>query len=565
MSRISLYFLLMIFSLSGLAQKKKPDEKKMLDFENAFMNAQKEQMTGNEEKAFDLFKKCTNIDPKQATPYYKLAQLSMKKRAWKDALEYNMQALKLDEENKWIVLQQAQIYEATREYELAAAGYERIAELTPEDYSNFEQAANLYSMAGKFEEAIRVYDKAEKQHGIKETNSLQKVKLYQLLKKQTKAEAEIQKLIAAYPAEMKYRGILAEFYLYTNEKEKAVQVYLGVLEMDPSAGWAHLALSKYWSEKGDHQKAFDALKRAFSDERVEAKEKINALRPYHDKSENETNKQEAMELAEILCKKHPNEAVAHIAYAMLLYRYKQYSEARNRWQQALLLEPNNPVAWHQTISCSLELKEYGRAAGDCEKAIETFPEVYDFYLLGCLSYIEQNQYKLAIEKAKAGLESGGADKETQMRLLASWADAANHLKNYKQSDSLFEKALELDAENTFALNNYAYFLSLRKDKLERAAEMSKVTITKEPDNPTYLDTYGWILYQQGKYTEALPYLEKAVGLIKESAEVNEHYGDLQYRLGNIKQALVYWNKALEQDSSRRLWLEKKIREQKISD
>ncbi len=519
----------------------------MLDFENAFMNAQKEQMTGNEEKAFDLFKKCTNIDPKQATPYYKLAQLSMKKRAWKDALEYNRQALKLDEENKWIVLQQAQIYEATREYELAAAGYERITELAPEDFSNYEQAANLYSMAGKFEEA------------------LQKIKLYQLLKKQTKAEAEIQKLITAYPAEMKYRGILAEFYLYTSEKEKAVAVYMQVLEKDPTAGWAHLALSKYWSEKGEHQKAFEALKKAFSDERVEAKEKINALRPYHDISENTTNKQEALELAEILCKKHPNEAGAHIAYAMLLYRYKQYNEARNRWQQALLLEPNNPVAWHQTISCSLELKEYGRAAGDCEKAIETFPEVYDFYLLGCMSYIEQNQYKQAIEKAKAGLESGGADRETQIRLLASWADAANHLKNYKQSDSLFEKALELDAENTFVLNNYAYFLSLRKDKLDRAAEMSKATVAKEPDNPTYLDTYGWILYQQGKNTEALPYLEKAVGLIKESAEVNEHYGDLQYRLGNIKQALVYWNKALEQDSSRRLWLEKKIREQKISD
>lgn len=243
----------------------------MLDFENAFMNAQKEQMTGNEEKALDLFKKCTNIDPKQATPYYKLAQLSMKKRAWKDALEYNRQALKLDEENKWIVLQQAQIYEATREYELAAAGYERITELAPEDFSNYEQAANLYSMAGKFEEAIRVYDKAEKQHGVKETTSLPKKKLYQLLKRQTKAEAEIQKLIAAYPAEMKYRGILAEFYLYTNEKEKAVAVYMQVLEKEPMAGWVHLALSKYWSEKGEHQKAFDALKKAFSDERVEAK------------------------------------------------------------------------------------------------------------------------------------------------------------------------------------------------------------------------------------------------------------------------------------------------------
>lgn len=537
----------------------------MLDFENAFMNAQKEQMTGNEERAFDLFKKCTNIDPEQATPFYKLAELSMKRRAWKEAIEYNQQALKIDGGNRWIILQQARIFEANREYDLAANSYERLTELVPGDLSNFENAANLYSMAGKYDAAIKVYDKEERRYGIKETTIRQKVRLYQLLKKQTKAEAEIQKLIATYPNEMKYRGLLAEFYLYTNDKEKAAAVYMLVLEKEPSAGWAHFALSKYWDEKGEHQKAFDALKKAFSDEQVQVKEKVNALRPYHDNSENNTGKQEALELAELLCKTHPNDASAHMAYAMLLYKHKKYSEARGHWQQVLLIEPNNAPAWHQTISCSIELKEYNRAAGDCEKAIETFPEVYDFYLLGCLSYMEQNQFKQAIEKAKAGLESGVEDSETRTRLLASWADAANHLKNYKQSDSLFEKALELDSQSTFLLNNYAYFLSVRKDKLEKAAEMSKITITKEADNPTYLDTYGWILYQQGKYDEALPFLEKAVGLMKENAEVNEHYGDLQYRLGNIQQALIYWNKALEQDSSKKLLLEKKIREQKISD
>lgn len=564
--RFLFYLLFFPFITPVEAQKKKPDEKKRLEFENAFMNAEKELMTGNEEKAFNLFEKCSHIDSKQATPFYKLAELSFKKRELKDALEYNEQALKLEPENKWIVLQQAQILEAERSYEKSAESYERLTELAPGDILNYEDAANLFSLAGKYDQAIKVYDKLEKRIGVTETVILQKERLYLLQKKQTKAEAEIQKLIDGYPNEMRYRAMMAELYLSNNQKEKAIEVYRQILVMDPSNGPAHFAMSDYWREKGDAQKAFSEMKLAFSDDKVELKSKLNAMRFYTEGAMgNPMAKEESLALAKILCEKHPNEAGGYIIYGNILYNYKEYVGARDQFQRALVVEPNQPATWQQLISCSIELKQFDRAASDCEKAIENYPDIIEFYLYGCLAYMDQKLYDKAIIKAKAGLEAGIASVNVQCQLLANWADAAYYQKNYKQSDSLYEKALELDGENTYVLNNYAYFLSVRKEKLELAAEMSKRTIEKDGDNPTYLDTYGWILYQQGKYTEAFSYLEKAVQAAASSSEVNEHFGDLQYRLGDKEKAVLYWRRALDLDRSRSLQLEKKIREQKISE
>ena len=59
------------------------------------------------------------------------------------------------------------------------------------------------------------------------------------------------------------------------------------------------------------------------------------------------------------------------------------------------------------------------------------------------------------------------------------------------------------------LNNYSYFLSLRKERLDVAESMSSKLITIREDNPTYLDTHGWVLYIRKKYKEAKVFLGKS--------------------------------------------------------
>jgi tetratricopeptide (TPR) repeat protein len=94
------------------------------------------------------------------------------------------------------------------------------------------------------------------------------------------------------------------------------------------------------------------------------------------------------------------------------------------------------------------------------------------------------------------------------------------------------------------LNNYSYYLSLRSQKLEKAEEMSRRAVNTEPDSPTYLDTYAWVLYKRQNFEEALKWMQFALnnGGDKEPV-ILEHFGDILFRLGREKEALEYWKQA----------------------
>ena len=108
----------------------------------------------------------------------------------------------------------------------------------------------------------------------------------------------------------------------------------------------------------------------------------------------------------------------------------------------------------------------------------------------------------------------------------------------------YEQALAVDPDRTSVLNNYAYYLSLEGKQLQKALKMSRRTVELEPDNPTYLDTYGWLLYLCKKPKEAKPYFKHAMlygG--KDSATILEHYSVVLDALGEKDLAIYYRNLA----------------------
>jgi Tfp pilus assembly protein PilF len=112
------------------------------------------------------------------------------------------------------------------------------------------------------------------------------------------------------------------------------------------------------------------------------------------------------------------------------------------------------------------------------------------------------------------------------------------------------------------MNNYSYYLSLRKDSLMKAEKMSRLSLQIDPNNSSYQDTYGWILYQQEKYEEAKIWIERAIQNGEVSGVVLEHYGDVLYKLNQRDLALEYWHKAKVAGNGSE-FLNKKIEDQKL--
>ena len=125
-------------------------------------------------------------------------------------------------------------------------------------------------------------------------------------------------------------------------------------------------------------------------------------------------------------------------------------------------------------------------------------------------------------------------------------DAYNETGDFVNSDYSFDEALVIDPNNAYILNNYAYYLSLRGEKLEKAKRMSKKSNILVENNSAFQDTYAWVLYQAGDYKEAKVWIEKALSNAEglDRPVLLEHYGDILYKLDKLSEALAQWEHAL---------------------
>ena len=149
------------------------------------------------------------------------------------------------------------------------------------------------------------------------------------------------------------------------------------------------------------------------------------------------------------------------------------------------------------------------------------------------------------------------------QFYSSLGDAYHAQKNHMMSDESYDKSLELSPLNTYVLNNYSYYLSLRKENLDKALEMMEVCIALNPGIASYEDTYAWVFYQKGNYDKAQEWLFAHLQAeVNKSAVIVEHYGDVLYQLGKVAEAVEQWKKAKELGSESP-FIDQKINEQKL--
>jgi tetratricopeptide (TPR) repeat protein len=117
-----------------------------------------------------------------------------------------------------------------------------------------------------------------------------------------------------------------------------------------------------------------------------------------------------------------------------------------------------------------------------------------------------------------------------------------------------------------SLNNYAYFLAERGENLSQALEMTIRSNKIDPDNPTYLDTWAWVLYKNAQYQEALLKQEQALELSEvPSADLFDHFGDILFQLGKTERALISWKRALELGTEDQEKIREKIEENEMEE
>ena len=136
---------------------------------------------------------------------------------------------------------------------------------------------------------------------------------------------------------------------------------------------------------------------------------------------------------------------------------------------------------------------------------------------------QNDNQKEALKVLEEGIRLGEKDAVTRFSMHVLSGDLWMRLGDLDSCYAHYERALALDPENIYVLNNYAYTLAVNGGDLKKAEKMSQKTIEKEPNNATYLDTYAWILHLQGQDALAKFYMLRAIE--KANVNVNDNAND----------------------------------------
>lgn len=538
-------------------------EKQHYQESDIFVKAVGQRELGNLQNALDLIDKALAINPEDPAALYEKARLLMALGRNDEALAAAKSATEYNTENKWYKALYGNIAKADGKYPEYVAVYETLVKEYPSDLNFLNELAYAYYFTGKYQKAIDVYNKIEDQVGVNESLTTQKVQLYDNLGKKDEAVAEYEKLIKLYPDETRYYALLAEYCAKNKLNDKAEWAYNKIVEINPEDPYVHISLADFYKKEGKSEEAFEELKIGLANPKLDLKTKVNLLINFYSGKLTDEQRKQALELSEILKKTHPDEALAETFYASMLYENKEYEKSRTLFKEILKENNSNYGLWEQMLFCSLYLEDYKTLAKDSEDAVDLFPTYPLPYFFAGVANFQLKDYV----KAKAFLESGKEFVVNNDALLeqfySSLGDTYNELENYDASYAAYDKALSINPDNAVVLNNYAYYLSLRSVKLDKAAEMAKKAVELDPYNENNLDTYAWVLYKQGKYEKALEWIKKAFNNGGDaSGVVLEHYGDIYYKLNKPDEAMKYWKMAREKKEYSNL-LDKKIKDKTL--
>jgi tetratricopeptide (TPR) repeat protein len=549
--------------------KNNKDVKQEIDKNNSIFNthlfdALKEKSLENYEEALEQFQKCIKMDDKQALPFYESALINKRLGNLNLAAEQAKIAAEIDGDNRWYQLNYAEVLFANQDFNSAAVEYKKLILKEPGNRELYFLLSDMYIYAKNFMKAIEVYDDLEQIRGIDRMVCMQKHKLYMQLDKRKYAIKELQNLLEKFPNEIDALEILSELYLLNDEKEKAFDIFKQLAIIAPENGRIHLTLADYYRDKGDNIKSFEELKLAFKSRNLGVDVKVSILASYFQLiAVNNIMKEQAYTLAKLLIESHPNQVKPNAVYADILYTDNRFTEAKEQYLIVLEKDKTKSQVWSQVLFIQAEQNDFEGMLKTSEQALTYFSTDPLFYYFNGVANKWFKNYDLAINSLNMGVEFVLDNKMLLLEFYSSLADSYHAIKEHKLSDEYYEKSLVIDSNNVLVLNNYAYYLSLRKINLEKAKKMSYKCNELEKDNGTYQDTYAWILYELADYEQAKIWMQKSLANGSDmSAVVVEHYGDILYKLGNIEGAIIEWKKAKNLGEASK-FLDKKLEDGKL--
>lgn len=519
-------------------------------FDYYFYGALNAKALGEYDQAIDLFQHCYALDSTNANVLVELGTFYNVLQEKNKALDFFRRSVYYDPDNYYYNMMLAGLSKELGLKEEVIDIYRHLSQLYPEKLDVRFELANAFADAGEFQDAINTLDELEKNTGINEMIALNKFRLYSMMEEKEQAFDEIRQIIEKNPSEPRYLILIGDLYLEDDQPQEALKYYKRAMAVDPDSPALILSMVNYYEKTNDKQAAQAELQKAVTNSLMDVEVKLQLLTRYLGiLQQSQQDMKQVNSLFETLFEQHPNNSQLNMIYGNVLLLQEDKEGAIKQFEIYIASNPEDPAGYEQLLRLALPEQDLEKIILVTTEALKHLPEEAQFYFYLGAAYFQQGNHREALKVFEEGLANATMRNPiVESEFHGQIGDLNYFLGNKEKAFESYEKALQLYPQNLPVLNNYSYYLSLEKKDLDKAEQMSGITVKAEPTNPTYLDTYGWVLYEQGSYTLAKIYIERAVENSKDddlSAEVLEHYGDVLFRTGDKEKALEQWKKANE--------------------
>lgn len=542
------YILILVMFMANMVIAQDVEKNRLYD--NVFLEGVCQRVTGNRDAAFDLFRRCIEIDSTRSEAYYYLAQYYSLLKQKDVLLSYSKKAVELEPSNTTYLETLANIYINQRRYKEGIDILERLYDKSHDRDDVLGLLVQLYEQQQDYDNAIRTLNRLETMEGKSERLSYAKSSLYTQKGDKKTAIAEMKRLADQYPNDNNYKCLYGNTLYVNGQVKKALAIYDGILKEDPDNRNALMAMLAHYNEVRDSAASNKLIERILLNKSTSTEDRITLMRQVISDSERlGGDSTQVLRLFYQMLNVPQNDADLAIFCATYMNLKKMPQDSIGRvLNQALKISPDNAAARLQLVSYAWQAEDRKRVIELCQEARQYNPDEMAFYYYQGIAYYQEKDLDKALDAFQNGI--GVINQQSDPSIVSDFYAVMGDIMHQKGMDkeafAAYDSCLQWKEDNIGCLNNYAYYLSIKGKQLDKAEQMSFRTIKAEPKNATYLDTYAWILFMQERYKEARIYIDQTLQNDSDSSAVLlEHAGDIYYQAGEKEKALTLWIESLK--------------------
>jgi tetratricopeptide (TPR) repeat protein len=536
-------------SLASFAQKKEDDftmrlrDKKEMDYESTLIEASKQTMLGNSNEAMNLYMQCLTLNPESTASMYEMARLFLNNKDYDAAISLMAKVVNLNPNNEWYNLFLLQLYKQKKEFPKAEEICQYLIKLSPQKDLNYYELASIYLEEKKFSKAESLYKEIESKWGYSSALFEEKVKLALMQNKPQRAINLLNDLITKTPDEQRYYLVLVDIYKQIHKVDQAIVIAQSYISQFSDADDMHLVLFDLYYSKPDTTAALNELRTIISQPAISFEDKTKLLSKVSNESVIKTISLYEDEFTSALLKQNPENIDVLLSRAKYCLKANKLDEAKADFYLLYKKDKSNSDAIENLLQLEIKNENWTAVYDLCTQSILFFPTNVNLYFYAGFSAWQIEKYNDAINFLMSGA-AYATTSDMKGQFYQYLGESYYKIKDFTKCYYFFDKSITANPTDVVALNNYSYYLSLMKDSLNKALEMTKLCNKLKAKEPTFLDTYAWVLFKLGRYSEAKLKIEEALSNGGSSVnEIVEHYGDILFKNSMENEALENWIKA----------------------